>query len=93
MNDTLKNDPRLKNMDKDRLELLLSFARTLEKTPQNQKMQTLLSMNQTMAARGLTFSPEETDLLFSILTESLSPSEKKRAQMIRNLSRTMAKKS
>lgn len=89
MNESLKNDPRLKNLNPDRIEKLLAFSRALEDAPGDQKMQTFLTMSQQASKDGLKFTPQETDLLLSVLMESMSPNEKKRAQMIMNLARKM----
>ena len=42
MHDSWKNDPRLKTMDQKKLTLLMSFAESLEQTPNEHKMAILL---------------------------------------------------
>lgn len=92
MDNRLKNDPRLKKMDPQKLALLSQFAEELARAPQAAKMNLFLTLNRRASKEGLTFSPEETDLLLTVLTESLSPEDKKRAELIRTLlSRPAAK--
>ena len=44
-----------------------------------------LHLHRKMRQSNLVFSSEERDLLFSILTENLSPDGRKKAEMIRRL--------
>jgi len=91
MNETWRTDPRLKNMDENKLSLLLSFARELENAPENQKMNVFLSINQRASESHISFSPADRDLLISILTEGMSPEEKNRVRLIQSLAAKMQK--
>ena len=70
-----RSDPRLHNMDPAKIALLASFADELMKTPDNRKMR----------KSSIYFSGNEQELLFEVLTESLSPAERQKAEMIRRL--------
>lgn len=83
--DTWKNDPRLKHMDPDRLALLMEFAKELANAPQNDKMGCFMSINKKAADKKMVFSNDERDLLLSVLTEQMSPEEKKKVTLIRAL--------
>lgn len=85
MHASWKDDPRLKTMEPGKLKLLLSFAESLEQTPNEHKMAVLLSLQKRAAEERLTFSPEETELLFTILTKDMPPGERQKLQMIRSL--------
>lgn len=91
MNESWKTDPRLKNMDPEKLSLLLSFAKELEAAPENQKMAVFLSINQRASEKHINFSSRERELLLSILTEGMSPEEKSRVRLIQNLASKMQK--
>ena len=80
-----RSDPRLHNMDPAKIALLAAFADELMKTPDNRKMQAFLSLNQKMRKSSIYFSGNEQELLFEVLTESLSPAERQKAEMIRRL--------
>lgn len=80
-----KNDPRLKHMDPDRLSLLMDFAKELADAPQNDKMSCFMSINKRAADKKMIFSNDERDLLLSVLTEQMSPEEKKKVTLIRTL--------
>ena len=86
-----KNDPRLKSMDPNRLAMLTAFAKELSEAPAEQKMPVFLSINQKAAAGGMNFTPDERELLVSVLTENMSKEEKAKVQLIRNLASRMQK--
>ena len=77
-----KSDPRLHHMDAKKIALLASFAGELAAAP---RMNLFLDLHRKMRQSNLVFSSEERDLLFSILTENLSPDGRKKAEMIRRL--------
>lgn len=91
MNESWKNDPRLKGMDPEKLALLQSFAKELQEAPDSQKMTVFLSVSQKASRQKIAFSPGERELIISILTEGMSPEEKKRVQLIRDLASKLPK--
>lgn len=80
-----KSDPRLHHMDAKKIALLASFADELAAASEAQRMNLFLDLHRKMRQSNLVFSSEERDLLFSILTENLSPDGRKKAEMIRRL--------
>ena len=80
-----EQDPRLKNISKERLQLLQEMAEQLKQAPHNQKMTKFLSIQKTAAAKGICFQEQERELLISVLTENLTPEEKKKVEMIKRL--------
>ena len=76
-----KSDPRLHHMDAKKIALLASFADELAAAPEAQRMNLFLDLHRKMRQSNLVFSSEERDLLFSILTENLSPDGRKKAEM------------
>lgn len=89
MNSNWKQDPRLKKMNPQKLALLNEFASRVEKTPQNQLMTTLMSLNAEASQKGIQFTNEETDLLVSIMSANMSPAEKNRMETLRMLSKNL----
>ena len=83
---------QLHNPDQEKLERLTHLANTLANTPDPQKMNVFLSILQEMRTNSLSFSSEEQDSLFTMLTENMSDAEKKKASMIRQLSSKMMQK-
>lgn len=82
---SFQTDDRLSGLDPKRLAELMAFANELSSAPQNQKMATFLSINKRAADNKISFSPNERDLLLQVLTEHMTPEEKKRVELIRNL--------
>ena len=78
--------------DQEKLEYLTHFANTLANTPDTQKMNVLMNILQEMRTNSISFSADEKDLLFTMLTENMSDAEKKKASMIRQLSFKMMQK-
>ena len=85
-------DNRLHNLDQKKLEQLTHLANTLANTPDPQKTTVFLSILQEMRTNSLSFSANEQELLFTMLTENMSEAEKKKAVMIRQLSSRMIQK-
>jgi hypothetical protein len=92
MNSNWKQDPRLKNMNPQKLSMLTEFAKRAESAPKDQLMQTLLSLNAEASQKGIQFNDEETDLLVSILSANMNPSERQRVETLRMLSKNMMKR-
>ena len=82
---SFQQDERLNQMDPERLSRLLSYAKELSDAPQEKKMQTFLRINQKVSSNSLDFSGDERELLISVLTEHMTPEEKKRVNLLRHL--------
>lgn len=91
MNQSWKNDPRLRGMDPRKLELLTSFSARIAQMPKNQLLAAFADLNREAAKSGITFSDQETQLLASILTENLSSGEKRKLDTLRLLSKKLAR--
>ncbi len=80
-----QHDERLKDMDPEQIARLMSLANELSGAPQNQKMNTFLGIMNRTSRQNISFSPQEQEVLFSILTEDMRPDERKKAEMVRKL--------
>lgn len=87
-----KKDPRLKNMSREKLELLTEFANRIEHTEKNKLMEAFMSINLEAQQKGVQFNDRETDLLVTILSSGMPPAEKKRLDMLKMLSKKIAGK-
>lgn len=92
MNSNWKQDPRLKNMNPNKLSMLTEFAKRVESAPKDQLFPTLMSLNAEASQKGIQFSDEETDLLISILSANMDPSERQRIESLRLLSKNLMKR-
>ena len=84
-----KDDPRLKGMDTKKLEYLNEFADKVRQAPKDRLMATFLSLNMEASQKGIQFTDQETELLVSILTANMSPTEKKRLDTLKMLSKRL----
>ena len=78
-------DERLKQMDPERLSTLFAYAKELSDAPSDKKMQAFLRIRQNASSNTLNFSGDEQELLLSVLTEHMTPEEKKRVNLLRHL--------
>lgn len=87
MNETWKQDPRLKGMDEKKLKYLTDLAEKAGKTPKDKLMPLLMSM--AAGGNGMNFNDQETDLIVSILTSGMNSTQKKQVETLRTLSKKM----
>ncbi len=92
MNINWKQDPRLRNMNPQKLSMLTEFAKRVESTPKDQLVPTLLNLNAEASRKGIQFSNEETDLLITIMSANMTPNERKRMDTLRMLSQNLMKR-
>lgn len=92
MNANWKQDPRLKNMNPQKLSMLNEFAKRVETTPKDQLLPTLLSLNAEASQKGIQFNDQETDLLISIMSTNMDQNERKRIDTFRMLSKNFMKR-
>lgn len=91
MDNSWKQDPRLKGMSPEKLALLTEFAKRVETSPKDQLMSTLLTLNLEAGEKGIHFTDQETELLVSIMSSTMSPVERKRIETLRLLSKNFSK--
>ena len=92
MNANWKQDPRLKNMNPQKLSMLNEFAKRVETTPKDQLLPTLLSLNAEASQKGIQFNDQETDLLISIMSANMDQNERKRIDTFRMLSKNFMRR-
>jgi len=88
-----KQDPRLKQMDPEKLNYLTSFADQITQLPKEQIMPAFMSMQADAAQKGIRFSDPETEVLVSVLTSGMSPAEKKKLETLRFIAKKLAARS
>lgn len=89
--DEIKNNPALKNISKEKLDLLLSYVTEAEKLKQNEIMPYFLSITKKASAEGISFNDEETEVILSILKKKMSPADIKKIDMIKNLTQMISR--
>ncbi|MBQ2982211.1 MAG: hypothetical protein IJD58_08865 [Lachnospiraceae bacterium] len=87
----IKNNPALKDISKEKLDLLLSYVTEAEKLKQNEVMPYFLSITKKAQAQGISFNDSETEVILSILKKKMSPADIKKIDMIKNLTQMITK--
>ena len=90
MDNSWKQDPRLKAMNKDKLAMLTEFAERIEHSDKNNLMEAFMSINMEARQKGIQFNDKETALLVTILSSGMPPAEKKKLDMLKMMSKKLA---
>lgn len=89
---TLKNDPRLKNIDATKLDILNEVLSKAGDKSKNELLPYFMAASKQAEAMGMSFSNEETDLIMELLTKDMSDAEKARINYIRKLAAMVSQK-
>ena len=81
------------NMSPEKAQFIKQIVSEASGKSQNELFPFLLGINCQIAGKHMSFSDEETDALVSQLTKNLSPKEKKRVELLHQLSKMLAKQS
>ena len=79
-----------KAMNKDKLAMLTEFAERIEHSDKNNLMEAFMTINMEARQKGVQFNDRETDLLVNILSSRMPPSEKKKIDLLKMLSKKIA---
>lgn len=90
--DFLKNNAAFANIPPEKLNFLLNFA-AQNKSGNAQDMSNMLMQAASSARQeGISFTPNETDLIIEVLKQNMTPEEQRKADQIMMLMRSMRKR-
>lgn len=90
--DFFKNNPAFSNISPEKLDFLMKFA-AQNKTGNAQEMSNMVMGAVNNAKQeGISFTPNETDLIIEILKQNMSPEEQRKADQLLMLMRTMKRR-
>ncbi len=89
MDNSWQNDPRLKAMDKEKLQLLEELAARVGQADKSKLMDAFLSVQLEAREKGIQFNDRETGLLVSILSAHMAPKERKKLELLKMLSKRL----
>ena len=92
MDNSWKNDPRLKAMDKEKLDLLTRFADQVSQSEKEQLPQALMAIHSEARKQGIRCNDKETALLVNILSAHMAPQERKKIDLLKMLSKKIVGK-
>ncbi len=79
------NNPRMKNVDPRKLNILLELVKAAEGKPMDKMIPLIMETNKKLNEQNLTFNKDESDIMIEILTKNMSPKEKMQFEMIRKM--------
>ena len=88
----LKNNPALKDISPEKLELLISLVTKAETLKQNELMPFFISITKEANNKGISFNDTETEIILNVLKKRMSSTDIKKIDMIRNLTNMITKK-
>lgn len=77
--------PAIKNIDPRKLAFITEFVNETEGKTVEKAVPILVATNAKMKAMGLTFTPQESDLMTEILTRDLSQADKMKIEMFKKM--------
>lgn len=89
MEQNWKQDPRLRAMSKEKLDLLTEFASRMENTDKSRLAEALMSINKEAKEKNIQFNDKETALLVTILSASMPQADKKKIDLLKMLSKKL----
>lgn len=81
-NDVFKTNPVFQNLSPEKLSLLMNFANSKKPTEMKDMMPFLLGTLSSAKKQNIQFTMPETELMISILKQSMSPEEAEKADKI-----------
>lgn len=88
----LKNNPSLKDISPEKLELLISLVTKAETLKQNELMPFFISITKEANSKGVSFNDAETEVILNVLKKRMSSADIKKIDMIKNLTNMITKK-
>lgn len=79
------NHPNLKNIDPEKLQMLLSMADQTNGKKQNELLPFLMAAASQSRSKGMSFTPEEMDAIIEVLKMGKSPQEVQNMEKIRSM--------
>lgn len=76
--------PALKDMDPEKKKILLALISNTKGKPMTQTVPLIIAAMDGLKKKGLSFNETERELIFDILSQDLSPSEKMKVQKLKS---------
>lgn len=86
-NNNWMNNPKLRNMDKSKLQMLISLSEQSQGKSQKELLPFLMAAASSTKGKG--FTPEETELIIDVLSQGKSKEELQNIERMRNMMKMM----
>ncbi len=88
----LKNNKNLSNISPEKLEFLMKFAAQNKSGNAKEMSNMILGAANAAKKEGISFTPNETDLIVEILKQNMNPEEQRKADQLLHIMRNLKKK-
>lgn len=78
-------NPALIKMDPRKKKIIKNLMRQSKGIPLNQSLPLIMDTQRQMQMQGLSFTPDERDILFAILSTDMTPQEKQQFEAIKKI--------
>lgn len=79
------NHPAMKDIDARKLAILVDLANQANGLSTDKALPLLIATNAKMKSLGLSFTPEETDLLVEILSKDMNAADKQKLDLVKKM--------
>ena len=79
------NHPAMKDIDARKLAVIVEFVNAVEGKSGKAAMPILMQTQKILHDQGLEFTPEETDLMMTILTKDMTAAEKAKVEQMKQI--------
>jgi hypothetical protein len=88
-NNSWVNNPKLKNIDQEKLKIIMGLAEQSGSKQQNELLPFLLAAANKSKSEGVTFSSDEIDVIIDVMKSGKSKEEIQRMDKIRSMMKLM----
>lgn len=85
MSKSIKNNPEFASISQQKLELIDDFVQANEGKKVQELIPQFIALKTKMIQKGLTFTPAETELMLSVLKQSMNPEEQRKVEQMQNM--------
>lgn len=85
MKENFMNHPDMKSIPKEKLDLILAFAKQQEGKKPEEILTAMMTFSARLRQQGLSFTKQESNLMIEIMTESMPEEEKQKVRLIKSL--------
>lgn len=84
-NTSWSNNPKLRNVDPRKIAILFEVMKEVEGKSMDKLLPLLMTTQKKLQEQNLSFTKDESDIMFEIISKNLSPKEKMQFEMIKNM--------
>lgn len=79
------NHPAMRNIDARKMKVIVNLLNNVEGKPLEAALPGILQADQELKRQGLSFTPQEQNLILDIISKDLPPAQKQKFEFIKNM--------